>query len=143
MNQNNENINNNNNLNNDKTSKNERSKGKKLTYNGKSLKFKPNFSISPSPVRKKDKNELQSTTNILKKEINNPISENDIPDKISIIPIVLPRIDTPSIASLKGKNLSKNSVNNLRETANNFSEINNNNNMKSKNINRASMRVYR
>ena len=110
--------------------KNELNQSKRFANGQRILKFKNNISISP--IRKKGNAELQinnKNTNLDIDIINNKT------DKVAIIPIVLPRINSPS---LKG-NFNTRKIN-LGETANNFSEVNNINS--NKNI-RASLKAYK
>ena len=117
---------------------NDGNKNNKFRYNPKSLKSKTNPIVSP--IRKKTKYVIQITNNINnneKKENNYKeiYKEDEKTDKVNIIPIILPRIHSPT---LKG-NFNTRKTNQFDET-NNFAGINVFNN---KNLNRASLKAYK
>lgn len=90
-----------------------------------------------SPIRKKNRFEVQSTTNKNQND-NNALNNNDEKsEKVAIIPIVLPRINSPT---LKG-NFNTKKINPFDET-NNFTGINNNM-VSTKNIHRTSLKAYK
>lgn len=99
-------------------------------YNSKNLKYKNNNPLI-SPCKKKNTFDLQININ------NN--NENEKSEKIaSIIPIILPQINSPT---LKGNFNTK--KNNIFEEANNLNANNINKDFTTKNIHRKSLKVYK